>query len=92
MLVLILRPDKQDYQGTAVTMDVARQLNVRKLLLAINKAYSSLNQEVLKQKVEEAYGAPVAGIFPPVRRGGAAGQRRGVLPPGFPITPLAGNS
>jgi len=64
VLVLILRPDKQDYQGTAVTMDVARQLNVRKLLLAINKAYSSLNQEVLKQKVEEAYGAPVAGIFP----------------------------
>jgi len=64
VLVLILRPDKQDYQGTAVTMDVARQLNVRKMLLAINKAYRSLNREVLKQKVEETYGTPVAGIFP----------------------------
>jgi MinD-like ATPase involved in chromosome partitioning or flagellar assembly len=64
VLVLILRPDKQDYQGTAVTMDVARQLKVRKMLLAINKAYSSLNQAALKQKVEETYGTTVAGIFP----------------------------
>ncbi|QYO62187.1 MinD/ParA family protein [Leptolyngbya sp. 7M] len=64
VLVLILRPDKQDYQGTAVTMDVARQLKVRKMLLAINKAHSKLNLEALKQKVEETYGEMVAGIFP----------------------------
>ncbi len=64
VLLLILRPDKQDYQGTAVTIDIARQLNVRKMLLAINKAYASLNFDALKQKVEETYGAPVAGIFP----------------------------
>ncbi|MBE9159481.1 MinD/ParA family protein [Nodosilinea sp. LEGE 06152] len=64
VLILILRPDKQDYQGTAVTIDIARQLNVRRMLLAINKAYSSLNFDVLRQKVEETYGAPVAGIFP----------------------------
>ncbi len=64
VLILILRPDKQDYQGTAVTIDVARQLNVRKMLLAVNKAYSTLNFDALKQKVEETYHAPVAGIFP----------------------------
>ena len=64
VLILILRPDKQDYQGTAVTMDVARQLKVRKMLLAINKVYSSLNVDALKQKVEETYGEPVAGLFP----------------------------
>jgi MinD-like ATPase involved in chromosome partitioning or flagellar assembly len=64
ILILILRPDKQDYQGTAVTMDVARQLKVRKMLLAINKAHSKLNPEALKQKVEATYGETVAGIFP----------------------------
>ncbi|MEL7523973.1 MAG: MinD/ParA family protein, partial [Cyanobacteria bacterium J06553_1] len=48
VLILILRPDKQDYQGTAVTMDVAKQLKVRKLLLAINKVYRSLSPEVIK--------------------------------------------
>ena len=64
VLILILRPDKQDYQGTAVTMDVARQLKVRKMLLTINKAHSKLNLEALKQKVEETYGETVAGVFP----------------------------
>jgi MinD-like ATPase involved in chromosome partitioning or flagellar assembly len=64
VLILILRPDKQDYQGTAVTVDVARQLKVRKILLAINKVHSKLNGEVLKQKIEETYGETVAGIFP----------------------------
>jgi MinD-like ATPase involved in chromosome partitioning or flagellar assembly len=63
-LILILRPDKQDYQGTAVTVDVARQLKVRKMLLAINKVLSSMNLEALQHKVEETYAAPVAGIFP----------------------------
>ncbi|MBV8885297.1 MAG: MinD/ParA family protein, partial [Chroococcidiopsidaceae cyanobacterium CP_BM_RX_35] len=33
VMILVLRPDKQDYQGTAVTVDVARQLKVRKMLL-----------------------------------------------------------
>lgn len=64
VLILILRPDKQDYQGTAITVDVARQLKVRKMLLAINKAHSKLNLEALKQKVEETYNEIVAGVFP----------------------------
>lgn len=64
ILILILRPDKQDYQGTAVTVDVARQLKVRKMLLAINKAHSKVNLEAVKQTVENTYHEPVAGVFP----------------------------
>ena len=64
ILILIVRPDKQDYQGTAVTVDVARHLNVRKMLLALNKVLSKMNFEALRQKVEETYNVPVAGIFP----------------------------
>ena len=64
ILILILRPDKQDYQGTAVTVDVAKQLRVRKMLLTINKALSKLNFDALRQKVEATYEIPVAGIFP----------------------------
>ena len=64
VLIVILRPDKQDYQGTAVTIDVAKQLKVRRMLLTINKVLSHTNQEALKQKVEETYGASVAGVFP----------------------------
>lgn len=64
VVLLILRPDKQDYQGTAVTVDVARQLNVRNLMLAINKAHNKLMPDALRQKVEETYSLPVVGIFP----------------------------
>ena len=32
MLFLLLRPDRQDYQGTAITLDVARRLEHRRLL------------------------------------------------------------
>ncbi|PSF38059.1 CDP-3,6-dideoxy-D-glycero-L-glycero-4-hexulose-4-reductase [Aphanothece hegewaldii CCALA 016] len=64
ILLLIVRPDKQDYQGTAVTVDVARQLKVRNMLIAVNKAHSKLNFDALKQKIEETYHVPVAGIFP----------------------------
>lgn len=64
VLILILRPDKQDYQGTAVTVDIARKLNVRNLMLAINKAHSKIRPEAIKTKVEETYSVPVVGIFP----------------------------
>ena len=64
MVMLVLRPDKQDYQGTAVTVDVARQLKVRDMLLVINKAHRRLDPATLKAKVEERYDVPVAGVFP----------------------------
>src|SRR5947209_10456017 len=64
ILVLILRPDQQDFQGTAVTVEVARKLQMKKILLVINKALPKLNFVSLKQQVQQAYDAPVAGILP----------------------------
>jgi len=64
VLVVILRPDKQDYQGTAVTIDVARKLDVQKILLVVNKVLPSLNQEALKKQVQTTYNVPVAGVLP----------------------------
>lgn len=64
ILLLILRPDQQDYQGTVVTVDVARKLEVPRLLMVVNKAPTVFNLAQLKQRVEEIYEAPVAGILP----------------------------
>lgn len=64
ILLVILRPDKQDYQGTAVTIDVARKLEVPKMLLVMNKVLPSLNTPSLKQQVQDIYKVPVAGILP----------------------------
>jgi MinD-like ATPase involved in chromosome partitioning or flagellar assembly len=62
--VLILRPDQQDYQGTAVAVDVARKLEVPKMFLIVNKALPSLDFKELRQRVENTYRTPVTGILP----------------------------
>ena len=63
-LIIILRPDRQDFQGTAVTVDVARQLEVPELLLVVNKVLANMDLKALQQQVEVAYNASVAGILP----------------------------
>lgn len=64
VFVLILRPDKQDFQGTAVTVEVARKLNVPRMLMVINKALPTLDFAALREQVESTYNAQVAGVFP----------------------------
>jgi MinD-like ATPase involved in chromosome partitioning or flagellar assembly len=64
VLVIILRPDRQDYQGTGVTVDVARKLDVPNLLLVLNKVPGVLDPDLVRREVEKTYGAPVAGVLP----------------------------
>lgn len=64
LLLIILRPDSQDFQGTAVTVDVARKLKAAKILLVLNKVLPTLNFADLQQQVEQIYDVPVAGILP----------------------------
>jgi MinD-like ATPase involved in chromosome partitioning or flagellar assembly len=64
VLVLILRPDRQDFQGTAVTAEVARKLNVPRMLLVVNKVLPTLAVPSLRDQVEGLYNAPVAGVLP----------------------------
>lgn len=63
LVLLILRPDQQDFQGTAVTVDVARQLDARQMLLIVNKVLSSMDQTALREQVTQTYKVPVAGVF-----------------------------
>ncbi len=64
VLVIVLRPDQQDYQGTAVAVEVARRLDVPCLRLIVNKAPAALDAAVLAARVAETYGCEVAGVFP----------------------------
>jgi MinD-like ATPase involved in chromosome partitioning or flagellar assembly len=63
-LVLILRPDQQDFQGTAVTVELARKLDVPNMMLVINKALPSMNFAELRAKAEAIYRVPVAAVLP----------------------------
>jgi MinD-like ATPase involved in chromosome partitioning or flagellar assembly len=64
LLIIILRPDQQDFQGTAVTVDIARSLDVPNLRLVVNKALMRYDFNQIKQTVEQTYGAEVAGVLP----------------------------
>ncbi len=63
-LLIVMRPDQQDYEGTGVTVRVARELRVPKMMLVVNKTPPSLEPEAVKLKVEQAYGCPVAAVLP----------------------------
>jgi MinD-like ATPase involved in chromosome partitioning or flagellar assembly len=63
-LVVIMRPDQQDYQGTAVTVDVARKLDVPKLMILVNKTPSVLDFDDVRARVEQTYNATVGAILP----------------------------
>jgi len=63
-MIIILRPDQQDFQGTAVTVDIARSLDVPNLMLVVNKALSKYDFAQMKADIEATYNAPVAGILP----------------------------
>lgn len=63
-LVILLRPDQQDYLGTAVTVDLARRLGVPSMMLVVNKVLPSLDAATVRRQMEQTYGAPVAGLLP----------------------------
>lgn len=64
VLVVVLRPDQQDYQGTAVTVEVARKLEVPCLRLIVNKVPAAFDAEGVRARVEEAYDCEVAAVLP----------------------------
>lgn len=63
-LLLILRPDIQDYQGTAVTLELARKLEVPQLFLVVNKALETFDFQDLSQRIFSNYRTPVAAVLP----------------------------
>jgi septum site-determining protein MinD len=64
VLVIVMRPDQQDYQGTAVTVEVARKLDVPCLMLIVNKVPAAFDPAEVRAHVEQTYGCPVAAVLP----------------------------
>ncbi len=63
-LIIVMRPDKQDFQGTSVTVEVARRLKTKRIFLLVNKALSYHDPEQIKNKAESVYNCPVAAVLP----------------------------
>ena len=63
-LIIIMRPDSQDYQGTAVTVEVARKLDVPRLMLVVNKTPQVWNPVEVKARVERTFNCEVGAVLP----------------------------
>ena len=63
-LLIIMRPDRQDYEGTGITARVAKELQVPKINLLVNKAPESLDHAQIARQAEAAYGCPVVAVLP----------------------------
>ena len=63
-LAIVLRPDRQDYEGTRVTVAVARKLGVPQTFLVVNKVPDVFDHEAIAKQVAETYGCPVAAVLP----------------------------
>jgi MinD-like ATPase involved in chromosome partitioning or flagellar assembly len=64
VLAIIMRPDQQDYQGTGVTVDVARKLDVPRMMLIVNKVPEVFDLDEVKAQVEQTYDCEVAAVLP----------------------------
>jgi len=64
VLAIIMRPDQQDYQGTGVTVDVARKLDVPRMMLIVNKVPAVFDLDEVKAQVEQTYDCAVAAVLP----------------------------
>src|SRR5689334_17932304 len=62
-LAIIMRPDQQDYQGTGVTVEVARKLGVPRLLIVVNKVPQVWSAAEVKERVERTYNAEVGAVL-----------------------------
>jgi len=63
-LAIVLRPDQQDFEGTHVTLTVARRLKVPRIVLVVNKVPAGYDTEAVRAKVATTYDCEVAAVLP----------------------------
>ncbi len=64
VLVIMLRHDQQDYQGTSVIVGLARRLNVPRVVLIGNEVLLSFDVADVKTQIEQTFNCVVAAVLP----------------------------
>jgi MinD-like ATPase involved in chromosome partitioning or flagellar assembly len=62
-VLTVMRLDKQDYTGTAITLELTRRFG-KKLYLLINMVPHGVPEGYIKKEVEQTYGESVLGVIP----------------------------
>lgn len=63
-LVMVMRPDSQDYLGTAVAIEVAERLDVPQINLVVNKLPDCFEPDSVKQRVNDSFNYTPTAILP----------------------------
>lgn len=63
-LLIVMRPDKQDFEGTGITVRVAKELEVPRISILVNKTPTDLDFESVRQRVATTYACQVAAVLP----------------------------
>jgi septum site-determining protein MinD len=71
-LAVVLRPDRRDFQGTAVVLDLARRLAVPDVTLVVNQVPAAYSLADVRAQTAETYQCSVAAVLPYVAELGAA--------------------
>ena len=64
LLLVVLRPDCQDYQGTSVILELARMLSVEEMRLVVNKVLPTFDIDAYCEQLETTYEVPVSKVLP----------------------------
>lgn len=63
-VIMVLRPDQQDYEGTGIAVEVARSLEVPRLMLILNKTPPTLDVTSVRASLERTFKCEVAAVLP----------------------------
>lgn len=63
-LIVVLRPDTQDFEGTGVTVQVARQLEVARMLLVVNQVPATSQFHAMRVRVQNTFDCEVLAVIP----------------------------
>jgi MinD-like ATPase involved in chromosome partitioning or flagellar assembly len=63
-LIIVMRPDRQDFEGTGITARVAKELEVPRIWIVVNKTPTDLDLDAVAEQVRATYDVDVAAVLP----------------------------
>ena len=86
-LILMLKLDKQDYQGTAIMVSLAQKMEIPHVKMVVSQMPHAFNVEDVERELQEKYQLPVTAILPHTEEMLTLGGK-GIFAKEYPTHPL----
>lgn len=88
LLIVVLRPDRQDFYGTALVLELAARLAVPDIYLLANKVVGRVDEEGFQHKLKHSFGYDVLASLPLSQELAKLGSK-GLFVRQFPQQPIS---